>query len=203
MNNYNDIRKFIIKSQHVQRCWDLTKSIPDDDIDLLVFAATNCPSKQNFKFYKLHVITNRKIIEKIHAMTTGGFTKAGETTTNSQTLANLLFVFEDIELSEQYKKHWVDRDNSLEWITRRDADMAIGVAAGYINMLSTMLGYSTGFCACFDSKEVSDELGLNNNVRLILGVGYSDTTRDRRTHHVTDQMMVRKIKEAIEVQFYR
>lgn len=203
MDDYNEIKKSITKSQHVQRCWDLSKPIPDDDIDLLVYAATNCPSKQNFKFYSLHVITNREIIESIHTMTEGGYTKTGEMTTNSQTLANVLFVFEDVETTENHKKQWIDREKSIETIPKRDADMAIGVAAGYINLLSAMLGYNTGFCACFNGKDIANKLGLNNNVRLILGVGYPDNSRNRRMHHVTDQKMGRKIKEPIEVWYHR
>ena len=58
--------------------------MPEDDIDLLVHAATNCPSKQNFKFYNLHVVTNRDIIEKVHSMTEGLRNLEGEMSTNSQ-----------------------------------------------------------------------------------------------------------------------
>ena len=35
-----------------------------------------------------------------------------------------------------------------EW--KRDADMSIGIASGYLNLISTMLNYKTGYCACFD-----------------------------------------------------
>ena len=62
----DQIKKAVIKSQHCQRNWDLSKSMPKEDLDVLVFAATNCPSKQNVSFYKVHVITNRDVIEKIH-----------------------------------------------------------------------------------------------------------------------------------------
>ena len=53
------IKKAVIRSQHVQRNWDLSQEMSQDDIDLLVHAATNCPSKQNIAFYKLHVLTDR------------------------------------------------------------------------------------------------------------------------------------------------
>ena len=62
--------------------------------------ATNCPSKQNFKFYNLHVVTNRDIIEKVHSMTEGLRNLEGEMSTNSQTLANLLIIFEDIDTTD-------------------------------------------------------------------------------------------------------
>ena len=55
--DHKDLKKSIIKSQHVQRNWDLSREMPEDDIDLLVHAATNCPSKQNFKFYTLSKVS--------------------------------------------------------------------------------------------------------------------------------------------------
>ena len=118
--DHKDIKKSIIKSQHVQRCWDLSREIPEEDIELLVHAATNCPSKQNFKFYKLHVITNRDKIEKIHSMTEGLRNIEGEMSTNSQTLANLLLVFESVSPTQQFKDKWALRDNSKDYIYKYD-----------------------------------------------------------------------------------
>jgi len=105
------IKKAIIRSQHTQRNWDLEQMMPEDDIELLVHAATNCPSKQNHAFYKLHVITDRSIIEKVHAQTHGiNFTNSQgeqEVATNSQTLAHVLFAFEDVgQRSETYMNKW-------------------------------------------------------------------------------------------------
>ena len=66
--NHTEVKKAIIRSQHCQRNWDLQKQIPQDDIDLIVHSVTNCPSKQNISFYKVHVITNRQFIENIHEL---------------------------------------------------------------------------------------------------------------------------------------
>ena len=90
------IIKAIHKSQHCQRDWDLSRQIPDEDLEVLVTAATQCPSKQNIAFYKAHFITNREVIESVH-MQTRGFTTSYvpyDATTNTQVLANLLIVFE-------------------------------------------------------------------------------------------------------------
>ena len=201
--DHKDIKKSIIKSQHVQRCWDLSREIPEEDIELLVHAATNCPSKQNFKFYKLHVITNRDKIEKIHSMTEGLRNIEGEMSSNSQTLANLVLVFESVSPTQQFKDKWALRDNSKDWVAVRDADMAMGVAAGYVNVLATMLGYGTGCCACFDGMSVSKELGFENEVRLMMGIGFKDETKNRRTHHLTGKMMGRRVKEPIEVEYHK
>lgn len=200
---HNNLKKSIVKSQHVQRNWDLSKEMPAEDIDLLVHAATNCPSKQNFRFYKLHFITNRETIEKAHGLTVGVTTTDGEKTTNSQTLANLLIVFEDVERSRDYKIKWLKNDNSHPRIWSRDQDMAIGVAAGYLNVVASMLGYGTGCCACFDGNHVSEQLGYEKEVLLMMGIGYGDENKNRRLHHVTNKLVNKMSKEPIEVVFDR
>ena len=96
------INKDIIEqSQRCQRNWDLTKSIKDKDMELFKTAVSQCPSKQQRIWYNVVFIKNRKIIEDIYNCT--AFfdypfedypDKDGkEGKTNSQTLANLLVVF--------------------------------------------------------------------------------------------------------------
>ena len=80
--------------------------------------------------------------------------------------------------------------------------MAIRVVAGYINVLATMLGYGTGCCACFDGKEVAKELGFKNEVRLMMGIGFADNTKNRRIHQ-NRKMMGRRVKEPISVTYHR
>ena len=95
--DHKQIEKAVIRSQHCQRNWDLSKQIPQEDLDLIEHAVTNCPSKQNVAYYKVHMITDRQLIENIHSHTKGFTTfKKGvvDAETNSQTLANLLIVFE-------------------------------------------------------------------------------------------------------------
>ena len=60
-----------MKSQHCQRNWDLSRSLPEEDIKTLQTAVTQCSSKQNRVFYKVHFITNRDIIESIYDKTEG------------------------------------------------------------------------------------------------------------------------------------
>jgi nitroreductase len=47
----NMLKKAIHKSQHVQRNWDLNKSIPEEDLELIAEAVTQAPSKQNVTFF--------------------------------------------------------------------------------------------------------------------------------------------------------
>lgn len=197
--SHKELKKAVIRSQHVQRNWDLTKDIPEDDLELLIHAATNCPSKQNFAFYKLHFITNREKIESIHALTEGLRNMKGEMSTNSQTLANLLIVFEDIDPSLELIEKWKLRDHSNMETLKRDQQTAIGVAAGYLNVIASMLGYGTGCCACYDYNEVKEKIGFEKDPLLMMGIGFKDETRNRREHHLTGEMMGRRVKETIEV----
>lgn len=114
---HDTIKKAIFKSQHCQRNWDLNQQMPQEDLDLIVTAVTQCPSKQNVSHYNVHAITNREIIEKIYTFTKGfqinykpakdgdEMTNFGsyESVGNTQLLANLLLIFErkKIDLSQQ------------------------------------------------------------------------------------------------------
>ena len=200
--------KTIIKSQHTQRNWDLTKQIPEEDIQVLVDAATQCPSKQNFAFYKTHFITNREVIEKLHAVSTGlGYfdhdIKERVETTNSQVLANLVIALEEVEPSPAYVAKWAKRDNSKIENYKRDKNMAVGIAAGYLNVIGTMLGYGTGCCACYNPEAVKEIVGMENDPILLMGIGFKDEDRQRREHHVTGVKIPRRPKEEIQTRFIR
>lgn len=196
MNNI-EIKKAVLRSQHCQRNWDLSKEIPQQDLDLIIHAATQCPSKQNIAFYKVHFISNRDIIETIHSKTAGFKNHdTGEYETNSQTLANLLIAFEAEDYVSRHSDDTIYRNDEL-WsldsngkmtsseinLLERDAHMAIGIAAGYVNLTSSMLGYGTGCCACFDGSEIAGIIGAKNSIKLLMGVGFKDQARSRREHH--------------------
>ncbi len=194
------IKKAVTKSQHCQRNWDLSREIPKDDLETIIYSVTQCPSKQNHAFYKVYAITNRDVIEQIHNTTKGFLLPNDEWTTNSQTLANLLLVFE--EVTETSKDHEVKNktyENGDKSIKDRDINMAVGIAAGYANLTATMLGYSTGCCACFDKEEVAKTLNMKNTPILLMGIGFSDPSRSRRLHHETNELFPTKRKEPIEV----
>ena len=195
MKNHGSFRKMlnetIHESQKCQRNWDLNKQISEEDKQLIVESATNCPSKQNLNYYKLHVIEDREKIEKIHENTRGfgpiyfdydpentdGHYREergdeGEYHTNSQVLANMLLAFTKNDPELVREKH-----DSYE----EDRSMAIGIAAGYVNIIATQLGYATGCCKCMDSDEVKSVLG--EAPILLMGVGHPDPTKNRREHH--------------------
>ena len=194
-----DIFKAIHRSQHTQRNYDLGKTMPVEDFDLLVEAATQCPSKQNISFYKAHFITNRKLIEEIHSWT-DGFTIYNQkgitdkTTTNSQVLANLLIVFEahrDPYAKDRNAETHAEQNPDYElnysknWALERDQNMAIGIAAGYVNITAAMLGYGTGCCACFMPDKIQEVMGIDGTPMLMMGVGFKQEGVNRRIHHKT------------------
>jgi len=190
------LKETIHESQKCQRNWDLNKQIPEEDKNLIIESATNCPSKQNLNYFKLHVIEDREKIKKIHENTKGfgpiysdydsekrvenaydeNRQEEGEMYTNPQVLGQLLLAFtknEDTLLQREKDDDWTE-----------DRSMAIGIAAGYVNVVATQLGYATGCCKCMDSKAVEEVLG--ETPILLMGVGYADKTRDRREHHTED-----------------
>ena len=190
------IKETIHESQKCQRNWDLNKQIPEEDKNLIIESATNCPSKQNLNYFKLHVIEDREMIEKIHDNTKGfgpiysdydselreensydsDKEEEGQMYTNPQVLGHMLLAFtknEDTLLQRQKDDDWAE-----------DRSMAIGIAAGYVNVVATQLGYSTGCCKCMDSEAVKEVLG--ETPILLMGVGIADKTRDRREHHIED-----------------
>lgn len=214
---HQELTKAIIKSQHCQRNWDLSREIPEEDLKLLITAATQCPSKQNVAHYRVHAITNRKLIEQIHSHTKGFSLdfNPDHAKTNSQVLANLLIVLEKnpVNVSNEYDQYRNEQtlamaqnsvSDSSNAVLMRDCHMAVGIAAGYLNVISTMLGYSTGCCACFDSEPIQEILGIENEVILMMGIGFKNPNLNRRVHHTDhDFMFPTKVKQEISVTEYR
>jgi len=198
----------IAKSQHCQRNWDLSKNIPQEDIDTLKTAVSKCPAKQNRSFYKVAFIQNRKLIENIHK-TTDSFVVQWEprlSTTNPQTLANLLVVFmrnrnyDELARTEAEAALGIidGKDGSINYSAKVDEDRAIGIAAGYLNITAHLLGYKTGF---YDAQHNNDSLCnmLDGEVLLALGIGFEDTSRNRREHHEKPYFKFPTYNKVIEI----
>lgn len=214
--DHGRLKDAIIISQHTQRNWDLTREISSEDMELLIHAATQCPSKQNIAYYKTHFITNREIIEKIHAVTAfKSRSKKHPIMTNTQVLANLLIVFEAVDFIPSLVGD-IPRSNETDAILagtqtaadmeclRRDAEMAVGIAAGYLNLTASILGLRTGCCACFGPDQVKEILGLKNEPLLLMGIGYKNENLNRRIHHMmNDFVFATKTKQPIAVEIHK
>ena len=160
--------------------------MPQEDIDLIIEAATNAPSKQNLNLFKLHVIQDRDLIETIHEKTRGFGPIDDVLHTNSQVLGHVLLAFSPVEEI----KDTLDKDS----IVAEDLNQAIGIAAGYVNLVATQLGYASGCCKCFDS--LVDIFG--ERVTLLMGVGIPDQKRHRQEHHLNPEFKfptLRKLKD--------
>ena len=209
------IIKAILRSQRCQRNWDLSQEIPEEDLEVIKTAVTQCPSKQNVTFYKPIFVTNRDVIQKIHDSSMLGGVVNKDTheftmKTQSQLLANLLVILvedyreSDVEHSpalSAYAKGSLtpeveqlhlgiydnDRNHMIEQLAgdyHRDQSVAVGIAAGYMNLTASLMGYSTGCCQCFDVDVVKEVLGIDRNILLIMGIGFKDKERNRREHHM-------------------
>lgn len=207
------LEKTIQKSQHCNRNWDLSKQIPEDDIKTMEVAVSQCSSKQNRVFYKAVFITDRDKIESIHEKTTGfwggdGFSKDAANgkeykfKTNPQTLANLLVAFvrdRDLDVEPRTKEEVVD--GVLEGKSEPDEDRSVGIAAGYLTLASNLLGYDTGCCQCMsDMDGIKRELNTNEEVLLLMGIGYRDKTRNRLEHHADPSFLFPSLKKNIKVE---
>ena len=203
LKEHKDIYKAVHRAQHVQRNWDLDSIMPENDVEIIIEAAQQATSKQNRAFYKVHVIQDRDIIESIHHHTMGfGKADTGEITTNPQTLAHLVLVFEPYENTEALRKikqqhRWMKQEMDMDAYRaqlQRDQHMAVGVAAGAINITAAMLGYGTGCCACFDVWAVQEILGLENHPMLIMGIGIPGK-KNRRIHHKDESFVFPTFKK--------
>ena len=205
----NLLVKAIHKSQHVQRNWDTSKSIPAEDLAVIEQAVIGAPSKQNVTFFKPYFITDRKKIEAVHRQTSGFLIKDGHrggkslkgdrVTTNPQTLANLLIVFaKDFDYDDAKTK--TDLYDTKE-VMETDMHQALGVAAGYVNMTSALLGYSTGCCSCCNKDEIQRLLGIEHKPMLLMGVGYPDSSKPRRQHHLKEHLTFPTNRKNITVDY--
>ena len=71
----------------------------------------------------------------------------------------------------------------------RDQQQAIGIAAGYLNVTASLLGYGTGCCACFDPNALRDVMNIKNEPALMMGIGFKNPEKNRRVHQ-TDENFV-------------
>lgn len=227
--NHKQIRDAVIVSQHCQRNYDLSASIPQEDIDTIIFATTNCPSKQNLAFYNIVAIQDREVIEKIHEQTLD----LNGSRTNPQVLGQLLLVFTRRDVASNYtdgegnilkelrgykgvQNATMDRnleikklignkdDEDANRALKNDANVALGIAAGYCNLVSSQLGYRTGCSSCFNENGVHDilkSLGIAEKPMLLMGIGVNDESRNRREHHKTGKLVETFVKVPIKVDY--
>jgi len=126
---HDQITTAVDTARVAQRNWDLSKEIPQTDLDTLVYAARNGPKKAMERHFALHVYTNRDTIKNIYDETKMFLVPPDECKTfadvpddmfelrdgkpwqndkkyavkNSQVMANAIFIFSETENEEEAK----------------------------------------------------------------------------------------------------
>ena len=188
--SHKNIIKAIHASQHTQRNYDLSKELPIEDIKTIITAATQCPSKQNIAFYDLHVVVNSTVIKSIYETTTSIHDDSGnyETLSNPQVLGNMLLIFSKKKQNLSSKSKHKEVNESFispeaQRIVDNDTHVAIGIAAGYVNLTASLIGLETGCCSCVMNYDaLKNMLNTDSDPVLLMGVGYKNKDTNRRAH---------------------
>ena len=203
-----EIKKAVDTSQRAQRNYDLSKDIPQEDLETLIYAATNSPSKQNETHYSLHVYTDQHIIREIYNHTKlfslGAKTDEGmfkeengkfyqdkdRSVHNSQILANVLFVFAEDHGEARGGNSFIAQ-NTKDFTTEsylnytEQINYSIGIATGELLLSAALLGYKTGLCSAFPKGKVGKLIGSDYDPKLLVGIGHENAGIDRRLHSET------------------
>jgi hypothetical protein len=134
--------------------------------------------------------------------------------TNSQTLANLLLVFESKDISVKHDTIPYRSDETVMLVNGelssnardliyRDRIMSVGIASGYANLISNMLGYKTGYCACFDPDPIRNILNATGDILLMLGIGFGNPDISRLVHQQSGYVYPSKPKQSIQVSWHK
>jgi len=196
------IKQAIDTVQRAQRNYDLSKRIPKEDLELLIYAAKNSPSKQNETHLSLHIFTDECIIKQIYGCTnkfTLGVKEAldedkGEewlyenySVKNSQIYANALFVYVEDDGEARGATHLRAQhgDEFSKRILTEQKNYSMGISIGELILTAGLLGYKTGICSAMDEEQVKQILGTDRSVKILVGVGFENEGVDRRLHAET------------------
>jgi len=201
------IKNAVDVALRAQRNYDLSKSIPDKDLESLIYSACNSPSKQNEAHYELMIFTDLELIEKIYEKTkyfsliqdeedvdnlfeenNGQFWQNKNLSVhNSQVLANVLFVY--IENKPEPRggntliAQTTDDENTESYrLYQEQINYSIGISTGELILTASLLGYKTGICSAFCKPELKTLLGSNGLPKLLVGVGHGNDNLDRKQH---------------------
>lgn len=209
MNN-EEYKKILWNSQRCQRNWDLTKTIPKQDIETMLHAISSAPSKQNEKHFEIFVINDYNARKTIYDDTLCFAHKEDKTldlhsdgTINfkkqSQLIANTLFVFcraennlfrssesladnTEVEVAGLHEMRTSEERDAIRKKHLKNCSHSIGIAVGYLLVTAHMMNLKTGVSSGFGIQSVRDVTG-SAWPELIVGVGYEDATRDRTEEH--------------------
>jgi nitroreductase len=171
-------------AQRAQRNYDLNKNVPVDDLETLIYAAANSPSKQNEEHFSLYVYTDQDIIRQIYSHTKFFSLSLGEegmfedrdgqfwqdqdrSVTNSQILANILFVYVDNNTEALSGTHMLGQQNldgPIGKLYTEQKNVSVGVSVGQLIMSAAIMGYRTGVCSAIGEDPIKDLLNVDSRI---------------------------------------
>jgi nitroreductase len=195
----NQLKDAINIVQRAQRNYNLSKSIPQEDLDLLIYAAKNSPSKQNETHFSLHIFTDEYIIKQIYDCTkkfTLGIDETLEegkgeqwlyenrSVKNSQIYANVLFVYIEEEGKARGATHLAGQHGEEfgNKVFSEQKNFSMGISVGELILTAGLLGYKTGICSAMDEEPIQEILKTNKTPKLLVGIGFENEGVDRRLH---------------------
>lgn len=207
---HDTLKKAIDVTQKAQRNYDLSKIMPSADLETLIYAAVNSPSKQNETHYALYVYTDQDIIYKIYNETKlfslirdkedfintfkeedGKFWQNKDLSVhNSQVLANILYIFAE-DYGQARGGNSIIAQNTTDITTesyqiyQEQINYSIGIAVGELILSAALLGYKTGICSAFPKDKIKKIINSKYDAKLLVGIGFENTNIDRRMHAET------------------
>lgn len=119
---------------------------------------------------------------------------------------NLIRQVDDEAKKEELLTKLKADQKKLVQVDIKNEDRAVGVAAGYLSLVTEMLGMKSGCCQCKHDAEIMDILGLEsdsygmNQPLLMMGIGYGDESRDRREHMLHDDVKFPTFSKKVDIE---
>jgi nitroreductase len=204
----DEIKNAVDIAQRAQRNYDLSKSVNREDLETLIYAAVNSPSKQNETHYQLKVYTDQNKIKEVYNCTKrfslikdeedhknsfkenvdGIFWQNINTSVhNSQILANVLFVYIDDDgkprggnSSIAQNTYNINSESVQNY--KNQKNYSIGISVGQLILSAALLGYKTGICSAFNPNAVQQVINTDKEIKLLIGIGFENSNLDRRSH---------------------
>ena len=180
-------------AENCQRNWDYSKLITQDHLDLLTYVATTMPTKQNQEYYQLVVSTDLELNNEIYKLAYFDKHKnpSYKNHYNTQVLAHILFMWCPFV-------NFNNRLGNYESTGR----VSIGISAGAVALAANQLGYRSGFCGCFNQKEITKKLNFKlnlnkkNKIKFIeVGLGIGIPNLKYNSNKIIENDKVIKVKK--------
>ncbi len=105
--------------------------------------------------------------------------------TNSQVYANALFVYVAEHGDTRGSQHRAAKENpnsNAAKVYGEQVAYSMGISVGELILSAGLLGYTTGICSALDTKPIRDILGIKQNPKLLVGVGFPNSHLERTQH---------------------